>query len=197
MLLIIQMTPKGHTSLTNIAHIANGLAKQQKVIGRWKKYWKKKKQLLNREKLILKITQTNKKFQVLTDRTRTIILTPKEVVAPVHTLQTTMVAEVTVYLELFDLKQDLTMLTLCVTHCSHGILSTNQVSKPRNWGTKWHCSYIYSWKARPTIFYWIIPIRRGRHKKNIALSTQFPIDTGATCSIINRDTFTEIEQFNF
>ena len=50
-----------------------------------------------------------------------IALTPKGVVATVHTLQTAIVAEVTVTLELFDLKQDLTRLTRCMTHCSHAI----------------------------------------------------------------------------
>ena len=35
----------------------------------------------------------------------------------------------------------------------------------------------------------------GRDKKNIGLSSQFFIDTGATCSIINCDTIAEIEKF--
>ena len=39
-----------------------------------------------------------------------------------HTLQTAIVAEVTVILELFALKQELTRLTRCMTHCSHAIL---------------------------------------------------------------------------
>ena len=34
----------------------------------------------------------------------------------------------------------------------------------------------------------------GHTNKNNGLSTQFLIDTGATCSIINCDTFTEIEK---
>ena len=34
----------------------------------------------------------------------------------------------------------------------------------------------------------------GDTKKNIGLNTQFLIDTGAMCSIINCDTFTEIEK---
>ena len=60
-----------------------------------------KKRLLNRKKLILKITQTDKNSQIFTDQTRTTALTPKEDVATAHTLQTANVAEVTVTLELF------------------------------------------------------------------------------------------------
>ena len=81
-----------------------------------------KKHLLNRKRHTHKITQTNKNRRIITNRTRTIALTPKEVVATVHTLQTAIVAEVTVILELFALKQDLTRLTRRMTHCSHAIL---------------------------------------------------------------------------
>ena len=47
----------------------------------------RKKQLLNRDKLLLKITRTDQNRQILTDRTRTIAVTPKEVEATVLTLQ--------------------------------------------------------------------------------------------------------------
>ena len=91
----------------------------------------KKKQLLNRQRHTHKAIRTDQNRQMLTDRTQMIALTPKEVAATVHTLQTAIVAEVTVTLELFDLSQDLTRLTRCMTHCSHAILYTNQVSEPR------------------------------------------------------------------
>ena len=91
--------------------------------------WSLKRKKLNEEKaplqpkkLILKFTRTNQNRQIITDRTRMIVLTPNEVVATVHTMQTAIVAEVTVTLELFDLRQDLTRLTRCMTHCSHATL---------------------------------------------------------------------------
>ena len=82
----------------------------------------RKKHLLNRKRPTHKIIRTDQNRQILTDRTRMIALTPKEVVATVHTLQIAIVAEVTVTLELFDLRQDLTRLIRCMTHCSHAIL---------------------------------------------------------------------------
>ena len=82
----------------------------------------RKKHLLNHKRHTHKTIRTNQNCQTLTDRTRMIALTPKEVVATVHTLQNAIVAEVTVTLELFDLRQDLTSLTRCMTHCSHAIL---------------------------------------------------------------------------
>ena len=82
----------------------------------------RKKHLLNQKRHTHKTIRIDQNCQILTDRTRMIALTPKEVVATVHTLQTAIVAEVTVTLELFDLKQDLTRLTRCMTHCSHAIL---------------------------------------------------------------------------
>ena len=82
----------------------------------------RKKHLLNQKRHTHKTIRTDRNRQTLTDRTRMIALTPKEVVATVHTLQTAIVAEVTVTLELFDLKQDLTSFTHCMTHCSHAIL---------------------------------------------------------------------------
>ena len=50
---------------------------------------------------------------------------PKEVVvvvATAPTLQTAIAAEVTLTLELFALKLDMTRLTRCMTHCSHAII---------------------------------------------------------------------------
>ena len=82
----------------------------------------RKKHLLNQKRHTHKIIRTDQNRQILTDRTRMIALTPKEVVATVHTLQIAIVAEVTVTLELFDLRQDLTRLIRCMTHCSHAIL---------------------------------------------------------------------------
>ena len=82
----------------------------------------RKKHLLNRNRHTHKSIPTDQNRQIVTDRTRMIALTPKEVVATVHTLQTTIIAEVTVTLELFDLRQNLTRLTRCMTHCSHAIL---------------------------------------------------------------------------
>ena len=82
----------------------------------------RKKHLLNRKRHTNKTIRTDQNRQILIERTRMIALTPKEVVATVHTLQIAIVAEVTVTLELFDLRQDLTMLTHCMTHCSHAIL---------------------------------------------------------------------------
>ena len=82
----------------------------------------REKHLLKRQRLTQKTIQTDQNRRILTDRTQMIALTPKEVVATVHTLQTAIVAEVTVTLELFDLRQDLTRLTRCLTHCSHAIL---------------------------------------------------------------------------
>ena len=75
-----------------------------------------------RKKHILKITQTDQNRQIITDRTPMMALTPIEVVETAHTLQNAIVAEVTVTLELFVLKQDVTRLTCCMTHCSHAIL---------------------------------------------------------------------------
>ena len=80
------------------------------------------KDLLNRKRHTHKTTLTDQNRQILTGRTRMIALTTKEVVATVHTLQIAIIAEVTVTLELFDLRQDLTRLTRCMTHCSHAIL---------------------------------------------------------------------------
>ena len=82
----------------------------------------RKKHLLNRKRHTHKTIRTDQNRQILTERTQMIALTPKEVVATVHTLQTAIIAEVTVTLELFDLRQDLTRLTRCMTHCSHAIL---------------------------------------------------------------------------
>ena len=91
--------------------------------------WSLKRKILNEEKAPPQPKETysqnypnRSKRQILTDRTRMIALTPKEFVATVHTLQTAIVAEVTVTLELFDLRQELTRLTSCMTHCSHAIL---------------------------------------------------------------------------
>ena len=61
-----------------------------------------------------------------------IALTPKEVVETAHTLQKPIIAKVIITLELFVLKQDLTRLIRCMTHCSNAILQTNQVSERRN-----------------------------------------------------------------
>ena len=47
-----------------------------------------KKQLLNRGKLLLKITRTDQNRQILTDGTQTSAVTPKEFEATVFTLQT-------------------------------------------------------------------------------------------------------------
>ena len=82
----------------------------------------RKKRLLNRRKLIFKITQTNKNRQIITDGTRKIALLPKEGVATVHTLQNATVVEVTVTMELLNLKQNVTRLTSCLTQCSPAIL---------------------------------------------------------------------------
>ena len=82
----------------------------------------RKKHLLNRKRHTHKTIRTDQNRHILTDRTRIIALTPKEVVATVHTMQTAIVTEVTVTLDLFDLMQDLTRLTRCMTHCSHAIL---------------------------------------------------------------------------
>ena len=82
----------------------------------------RKKHLLNQKRPTHKTTRTNQNHQTITDRTRMIALTPKELVATVHTLQTAIIAEVTFTLELFALKQDLTRLTRCMTHCNHAIL---------------------------------------------------------------------------
>ena len=82
----------------------------------------KKKHLLSRQRLSHKTNRTNPNRRIITNRTRTIALTPKEDVATVHMLQTANVPEVTVILELSALKQDLTRLTRCMTHCSHAIL---------------------------------------------------------------------------
>ena len=81
----------------------------------------RKKHFLKRKKHNHKITETDEKRQIITDRARTIAVRPKENVATAHTLQTAIV-EVTVTLELLALKQDLTRLTRCITHCSHAIL---------------------------------------------------------------------------
>ena len=67
-----------------------------------------KKRLLNRKKAFLKITRADQNQQTPNDRTQMTALTHKEVIATVHTYQTTIVAEVKVTLELFALKQDLT-----------------------------------------------------------------------------------------
>ena len=82
----------------------------------------RKKHLLNRKKHTHRTIRGDQNRQILTDRTGMIALAPKDVVVTVHTLQTTIVAEVTVTLELFDLKQDLAKLTHCMTHSSHAIL---------------------------------------------------------------------------
>ena len=78
----------------------------------------RKKHLLNRKRHTHKTIRTDQNCQILTDRTRMIALTRKEVVATVHTLQTAIVAEVsysgTVQFE--------ARLTHCMTHCSHAIL---------------------------------------------------------------------------
>ena len=83
------------------------------------------------KKHILKITRTEQNRQLITDRTRTIALIPGEVFATVHLLQIAMVSKVTVTLDLFGLKQDLTRLIRCITHSSHAIVCTNQVSENR------------------------------------------------------------------
>ena len=82
----------------------------------------RKKHLLSRKIHTHKTTRTDQNRRIITNRTRKIALTPKEDVATAHTLQTATVAEVTVILELFALKQDLTRLTHCMTPCSHAIL---------------------------------------------------------------------------
>ena len=81
----------------------------------------RKRHLLNRKRYTHKTTRTDQNHRKFTDRTRSIALTPKEDVATVHTLQTAIVAEVTVTLELFALKQNLTRLTRYLTHCSQAI----------------------------------------------------------------------------
>ena len=82
----------------------------------------RKRHLLNRKIHTHKTTRTNQNRQIITDRTRTITLTPKGDVTTAPTLQTAIIVEATVTLELFDLKQDVTTLTRCMTHCSHAIL---------------------------------------------------------------------------
>ena len=72
----------------------------------------RKKRLLNQKKFILKIIQTDQNRQIITDRTPTIALTLEGIIATAHTSQTAIVAEVTVTLELFTLKQDLTINSL-------------------------------------------------------------------------------------
>ena len=102
-----------------------------------KKFNEEKKFLsINWKKFILKITQTDKNRQIVTNRTQAIDPTFIEVVPTALTLQIAIVAEVTVTRELFALKQDLTRLTRCITHCSHAILQTNQISEPRKWDSK-------------------------------------------------------------
>ena len=114
--------PRKTKILFEFAHIAENLATQKKFVGHWKqRNLMKKKRFPNRKTLIPKITQTNKSSQIFTDPTRTITLMIKEVIATVQTLQTAIVAEVTVTLELFAFKQDLTTLNRCMTHCSHAI----------------------------------------------------------------------------
>ena len=68
----------------------------------------RKKHPLNRNGHTRKTIRIIQNRQIITDRTRMIALTPKRVVETVHTLQTAILAEVTVTLELFVLKQDLT-----------------------------------------------------------------------------------------
>ena len=70
-----------------------------------KKKHKEGKHLVNREKLILKINRTNRNSQIIKDRPRKIALTPKEVVATVHVLQTSIVAAVAVILEQIALRR--------------------------------------------------------------------------------------------
>ena len=82
----------------------------------------RKRHLLSQKRHTHKTTRTDQNRQLITDRTRLIALTSKEVVAIAHTLQSAIVAEVTVTLELFDLKQDHTRLTRCMTDCSHAVL---------------------------------------------------------------------------
>ena len=82
----------------------------------------RKKHLLSRKRHTQKTTRTDQNRRIFTDPTLTISLTPKEELALAHTLQTAIVAEVTVILELFALEEDLTRLTGCMTHCSHAIL---------------------------------------------------------------------------
>ena len=82
----------------------------------------KRKHLLNRKRHTNKTTRIDQNRQIITDRTRMITLTPKEDLATAHPLQAAIVAEVTVTLELFVLKQDLKRLTRCMTHYSHAIL---------------------------------------------------------------------------
>ena len=84
--------------------------------------WSLKRKKLNEEKHFLnkkrhthRSTRTDQNRRIKTDRTRQIAITPKEDVATAPTLQTAIIAEVTVTLELFALKQDLRRLTRCMT----------------------------------------------------------------------------------
>ena len=81
----------------------------------------RKKHFLDRKNLILKITQVDKNCRIITHRTRMITRTPKEVIVTVRALHTTLLAEKTVTLKLFALKQKLTMLPRCMTPCSYAI----------------------------------------------------------------------------
>ena len=107
-----------------------------------KKNWMRRKHFLYCKKRTRKTTRTAQNRRRSTDQFRTITLTPKEDVGTAHTLQIAIVAEVSVTLELFALKQDLTSLTRCMTPCSHAIFSNNQGSESRKWGSKWHSSHI-------------------------------------------------------
>ena len=118
---MIQISPEWNMILIDFAPITKNLARQKFFVGHWKKNLMRKNRILNRITLILKITKTDKNCQISTYRTRTIALTPKKVVVTAHTLQTAIVAAITVTLELFALKQELTRLTLCLIHCSHAI----------------------------------------------------------------------------
>ena len=66
----------------------------------------------------LRTTQTNNNRQISTGPYPTSTLTSKEIVPINHTLQTAIVIEVTVILELFASERDPTRLFHCMTHCN-------------------------------------------------------------------------------
>ena len=154
----------------------------------------RKKRLLNRKKLVLKITPADQNQQTPNDRTQMMALTHKEVIATVHTYQTAFVAEVKVTLELFALKQDLTRFFI-LWHIA--VMQSFKLSKSPNQECEEENDTPQSSRAGMPGQHFLIELFQyavGDRNENIGLSTQLLIDTGATCSIINCDTFTEIEK---
>ena len=102
-----------------------------------------------------------------------IALTPKEVAATAHTLQTAIVAEVTVTLELFALKQDLTLLIRCmhfaVMQSFRVIKSPNQESEVSNDTPHTSGAETPSQHFLTEIFQYVV----GDTNKNNGPSTQF------------------------